>query len=141
MTVLAAARRERFDGEVEMATEVTELLGRSARLRLFVAIRRTLDRERQRDLLVSHLRWMIGEEKAGRIFLSGPIMRGDENHPDGLTVIRASDLEAARSIVMRDPLIEGGAVTVDLCEWIVNEGCLDLRLTLSDSHLEFGADV
>lgn len=115
------------------------LLARSARLRLYLMIRRTVAPERLRETLDAHLRWIIAQERLGRIFLSGPIApTADPAVPDGMTVIRAADLAEAAELAGQDPFVQVGAITFQVCEWTVNEGSLSLHVSLSDSGVRFG---
>ena len=109
------------------------LLAGSAKKRLFAMLRRTRDPALLRQHLDEHLRWMIGEEGRGRIFLSGTAEPADDVALDGLTVLQAGSLEEARAVADRDPLIVSGAVAYSLHPWIANEGSLTLTVRLSDS--------
>jgi uncharacterized protein YciI len=114
------------------------LLARSAKLKLFVMLRRTIKPEIQRDSLGDHLQWMIGAEKAGHIFLSGPVApRDGATALDGLTLIRAATLQDAEAIAQGDPFVARGIVAFEMREWTANEGALSLTVTLSDSTVDF----
>src|SRR5262249_4130299 len=57
-------------------------------------------------LLPQHLEYMIGLEKAGVLFASGPLTDSEgKMRGDGLTVIRAANTAEARSIADRDPFV------------------------------------
>jgi len=121
-----------------MSDDPAILLARSAKLRLFVMLRRTRDPALLRANVGAHLRWMIAAEKAGHIMLSGPVAPDATASPlDGLTIIRAASLEAAHALAAEDPFIQLGAVDYDMREWIVNEGSIALTVTLSDSTVRF----
>lgn len=116
------------------------LLARAARLTLFVMLRRTVNGALLRDNLTAHLTWMIGEEKRGKIFLSGPVAPHDgPTQLHGLTILRAADMAEAEAIARQDPLIQTGAVTFELRAWTVNEGAIPLTVTLSDSTVSIGS--
>lgn len=114
------------------------LLARSAKLKLFAVLRRTRDPGRLRATVSEHLQWMIGVEKTGRIFMSGPIKRG-EGGPDldGLSIVRAESAGEAEALIRADPFVSAGIVDIEICEWLVNEGGIPLMLTLSDSTVTF----
>ena len=88
-------------------------------------------------LLPQHLEFMIGLEKSGVLFASGPLadtegkMRGD-----GLTIVRAASAADARKIAEQDPFVVNGLRTFDLREWTVMEGSLGIKINLSDQSLE-----
>ena len=110
------------------------LLARSAKLKLFVMLRRTLDRALLREHLGAHLRWMVEGESRGQIFLSGPVAPQDGGTPlDGLTIIRAETLDDAAALARTDPFVKLGAIAFELREWTANEGSITLTVTLSNS--------
>jgi uncharacterized protein len=120
------------------STDPAVLLARSAKLKLFVMLRRTVRPEMLPERLSDHLQWIIAQEKEGRIFLSGPITsRTDATPLDGLTIIRAADLSEAEALASQDPFIQSGIVAFEMREWTVNEGALPLVVTLSDSLAVF----
>jgi uncharacterized protein YciI len=119
-------------------SEAMQLLSRSAKLKLFVMLRRTLDPALLRAHLGEHLRWMIEAEKRGQIFLSGPIARREDGtHLDGMTVIRTATLADAETLAQSDPFVKLGAIAFEMREWIANEGSLNVTVTLSDSTATF----
>lgn len=116
-----------------------ELLARSASLRLVVMLRRTVRPSLIADKLVAHLAWMIEAEKAGHIFLSGPVTpREGGTKLNGLTILHVASLDEAERLAQQDPLVTAGIVTFELFEWTVNEGAIPLTLTLSDSTVRVG---
>jgi uncharacterized protein YciI len=119
-------------------SEATQLLSRSAKLKLFVMLRRTLDPALLRAHLGEHLRWMIEAEKRGEIFLSGPIARREDGtHLDGMTVVRTATLADAEALAQTDPFVKRGAIAFEMREWTANEGSLSVTVTLSDSTATF----
>src|ERR1700733_7608417 len=71
--------------------------------------------------LSAHLEYMIGLEKRGIVFLSGP-----------LPVLRAKDAAEARTLAEADPFFINGLRTFELKEWTLMEGTLGVRVNLSD---------
>ena len=113
-------------------------LARSAKLRLYLVLRRVVDPGRMMAMRSDHLQWMLEKEGTGQIFLSGPVTSlGGETVLNGLSVIRAADADEARRIAEEEPYIQTGVMTYELCEWTVFEGSFPLTLTLSDSSLRF----
>ena len=118
--------------------EAAQLLSASARLKLFVMLRRTLEPALLREHLATHLRWMIEAEKRGAIFLSGPIAKREGGTQlDGLTIIRTASLADAEALAAEDPLVRIGAVAFEMREWTANEGSINVTVTLSDSAASF----
>ena len=87
--------------------------------------------------LPQHLEYMIGLEKQGVLFASGPLADSEgKTRGDGLTIIRAADAAAAREIAERDPFVVNKLRSFELREWTVMEGSLAIRINLSDQSLE-----
>ena len=94
--------------------------------------------EKLKPLLPAHLEYMIGLEKRGVLFASGPLATA-EGKPvgDGLTILRAASAEEAHKIASADPFVVNELRTFELREWTVMEGSLGLKVNLSDQSLEF----
>jgi uncharacterized protein YciI len=87
--------------------------------------------------LPEHLEYMIGLEKQGVLFASGPLAEaGGATRGDGLTILRAPSAEAARRIAEADPFVAQGLRSFELREWTVMEGSLGIRVNFSDRSLE-----
>jgi uncharacterized protein YciI len=87
--------------------------------------------------LPAHLEYMIGLEKAGAVFASGPLTEpGGQPRGDGLTILRAASADEARRIAEADPFSRQGLRTFELREWTVMEGSLGLKVNLSDQSIE-----
>jgi uncharacterized protein YciI len=87
--------------------------------------------------LPKHLEYMIGLEKQGVLFASGPLAEADgKTRGDGLTILRAASAQAARAIAEADPFVVNGLRTFELREWTVMEGSLGIKVNFSDQSLE-----
>src|SRR6266849_6045837 len=87
--------------------------------------------------LPQHLEYMIGLEKQGILFASGPLAEADgKTRGDGLTILRASSAEAARAIAEADPFVVNRLRTFELREWTVMEGSLGIKVNYSDQSFE-----
>jgi uncharacterized protein len=93
--------------------------------------------EKLKPLLPAHLEYMIGLEKRGVLFASGPLSDG-AGPPTGagLTVLRTASMEEARTLAEADPFVINGLRTFELKEWTIMEGTLGLRVNLSDQSVE-----
>jgi uncharacterized protein len=93
--------------------------------------------EKLKALLPAHLEYMIGLEKRGVLFASGPLADG-EGPPSGagLTILRAASAHEARALAEADPLVVNGLRFFELKEWTIMEGTLGLRVNLSDQSIE-----
>jgi hypothetical protein len=115
-----------------------ELLSKMLRKKLYVLISKPLvPTEQLKPLLATHLDYMIGLEKRGLLFASGPLTEPDgapSGH--GLTVLRVKDAAEARRLAEAEPFFAQGLRTFELKEWTVMEGTLGVRVNLSDQSVE-----
>ena len=87
--------------------------------------------------LPQHLEFMIGLEKAGVLFASGPLADAEgKTRGDGLTIIRAASAADARKIAEQDPFVVNKLRSFELREWTVMEGSLGIKVNFSDQSLE-----
>jgi uncharacterized protein YciI len=117
---------------------IAELTQPMLRKKLYVLLSKPLvAAEKLKPLLAAHLEYMIGLEKRGVVFASGPLADG-EGPPSGhgLTVLRAASAAEARALAEADPFFANGLRTFELKEWTIMEGTLGLRVNLSDQTIE-----
>src|SRR6201988_2827118 len=87
--------------------------------------------------LPRHLEYMIDLEKKGVLFASGPLAEADgKTRGDGLTILRASNADAAPKIPEPDPFVVNGLQSFELREWTLMEGLLGIKVNFSDQSLE-----
>lgn len=88
-------------------------------------------------LLPAHLEYMIGLERRGLLFASGPLSDG-AGPPSGagLTILRVASAQEARAVADADPFVVNGLRTYELKEWTIMEGTLGLHVNLSDQSIE-----
>ena len=88
-------------------------------------------------VLPQHLEYMIGLEKNGVLFASGPLTAAaGAPAGDGLTILRAENAEEARTIASADPFVVNKLRNFEVREWTVMEGSLGLKVNFSDQTLE-----
>jgi uncharacterized protein YciI len=120
--------------DARAATLVQKML----RKKLYVLLSKPLVApEKLKPLLATHLEYMIGLEKRGVLFASGPLT-DPQGAPagEGLTILRVNDAAEARAIAEAEPFFAHGLRTFELKEWTVMEGALGLRVNLSDQSVE-----
>ena len=90
------------------------------------------------EKLEEHLEYQISMEKNGILFAAGPFWTDDEQQwrGEGMVVVRAQSLGAARAIAEKDPMHASGARTFEVRPWLINEGTLTLRLKSFDQELQ-----
>jgi len=117
---------------------VADLTRKMLRKKLYVVLSKpVVAPDKLQPFLSAHLEYMIGLEKCGHVFASGPLADG-AGPPTGagLTVLRARDLNEARALAEGDPFFVNGLRTFELKEWTVMEGTLGVRVNLSDQTVE-----
>jgi uncharacterized protein len=117
---------------------VAELMRKMLRKKLYVVLSiPAVPPEKLKPFLMAHLEYMIGLEKRGLVFASGPLADG-EGPPSGhgLTVLRTKSADEARAIAQGDPFFINGLRTFELKEWTIMEGALGLRVNFSDQSIE-----
>jgi uncharacterized protein YciI len=117
---------------------IRELTARMLRKKLYVILSKGgATPEQIGAVLPQHLEYMIGLEKTGMLFASGPLTV-DAGKPagDGLTILRAADADEARAIAASDPFVINKLRSFEVREWTVMEGSLGLKVNFSDQSLE-----
>lgn len=85
--------------------------------------------------LEDHLKFQVDLEKRGIMFAAGPLWNDDEAtwSGDGMVIIRAQSLAAAKAIAETDPMHKSGARTFTVRPWLLNEGKITVQLSFSDT--------
>ena len=88
--------------------------------------------------LEEHLKFQVEIEQKGVMFGAGPFWTEDEQRweGEGMIIIRAESLAEARKIAESDPMHASGARTFTIRPWLMNEGCVTMRVTYSDGGRE-----
>ncbi len=90
---------------------------------LWVAMSRPLVGKAELEpMLQAHLDYMTELEHAGTLFASGPFLDGAFG--EGMSIVRATSLAAAKALLDHDPFIRAGLRTYLLREWRLKEGTL-----------------
>jgi len=117
---------------------IRELTSNMLRKKLYVVLSKGCAApEKIAEHLPKHLEYMIGLEKKGVLFASGPLAEADgKTRGDGLTILRAASAEDARRIAEADPFVVAGLRNFELREWTVMEGSLGIKVNFSDQSFE-----
>lgn len=88
--------------------------------------------------LDDHLKFQVDLERRGIMVGAGPFWDDDEQHwsGDGMVIIRAESLAAARAIAAEDPMHRSGARTFTVRPWLLNEGTVTIKLRFSESRYQ-----
>ena len=85
-----------------------------------------------------HIAWLLGLERDGVLFLSGPLLSGPGTGPgSGVTVLRAAGENDAASIAANDPFVVQGLRTFSVHRWRLNEGSIGVRLSLGTATYDW----
>jgi uncharacterized protein YciI len=85
-----------------------------------------------------HIAWLLKLESDGTLFLSGPLTSGPDIRPGaGLTVLRADSAARAAEIAAEDPFVRAGLRSFEVFGWRLNEGTIDLRLSLGTGSYDW----
>jgi hypothetical protein len=84
--------------------------------------------------LEPHLAFQVDLERRGIMLGAGPFWTDDEQRweGEGMVIIRAESLAAARKIAESDPMHASGARTFTIRPWLLNEGTITVRINFSD---------
>ena len=117
---------------------IAALTQRMLRKKLYVVLSKPqVPPEELGPFLAAHLEYMIGLERRGVVFASGPLSDAERpSHGEGLTILRADSAAEARAIAQADPFFKNGLRSFALKEWTMMEGTLGLRINLSDQTVE-----
>lgn len=117
---------------------IGQLTKRMLRKKLYVVLSKgSATPEQLGKVLPEHLEYMIGLEKRGVLFASGPLTTAPGAPVgDGLTVLRAASADEARTIAAADPFVANKIRTFEVREWTVMEGSFGVTLNFSDRTLE-----
>jgi uncharacterized protein len=130
--------QKRARTDMNQDERIAALTQRMLRKKLYVVLSKpVVPPEQLRPFLSAHLQYMIGLEKRGVVFASGPL--ADAERPpqgEGLTILRADSAAEARAIAQADPFFANGLRSFALKEWTMMEGMLGLRINLSDQTIE-----
>ena len=118
----------------ELQEKADELTARMLQKQFYVVLTTALKPMSElATLLPEHLEYMIGLEKKGVLFASGPFLAGERVKPgSGMTIIRASSMEEAKATAEEDPFNASGMRTFEIREWQLNEGSYTLTIYYSD---------
>ncbi len=86
-----------------------------------------------------HVAWLLKLEAEELVFLSGPLTSGPGVTPGaGITVLRAGSAAEAAEVAAADPFVTQGLRTFEVFGWRVNEGAIQLGLSLGTGRYTWG---
>ena len=87
--------------------------------------------------LDEHLAYQNKIQDEGIMFGAGPFSDDDEKiwEGEGMVIIRADSLAAAKEIADNDPMHKCGARTYRIRPWLLNEGKVTVEMTFSNKSM------
>jgi uncharacterized protein YciI len=118
----------------EFKATAEQMMSKMLKKRLYVVIWKSFGKpDLIRANLEKHLQYMIGMERRGALFASGPFTPGNGAAiGDGMSVFRAVSLDEAKVFANSDPFVLAGARTYDIREWTIMEGSIGITVGFSD---------
>jgi uncharacterized protein len=118
----------------ELKSMIEQLTAKMLKKRLYVVIWKSFGKpDLIRENLEMHLQYMIGMEKRGALFASGPFTPGNgASIGDGMSVFRAVSLDEAKVFANSDPFVLAGARSYDIREWTIMEGSIGITVGFSE---------
>ena len=90
------------------------------------------------EVLDEHLAYQNKIQNEGIMFGAGPLSDATEQNwdGDGMIIIRADTMAAAKIIADNDPMHKAGARSYKIRPWLLNEGKVTIDLTFSNKSME-----
>ena len=90
------------------------------------------------EVLDEHLAYQNKIQNEGIMFGAGPFSDATEQNwdGDGMIIIRADTMAAAKIIADNDPMHKVGARSYKIRPWLLNEGKVTIDLTFSNKSME-----
>lgn len=91
------------------------------------------------EMTSEHLDFQVELERKGIMFAAGPFLNSDEKTlpEEGMIIYRAKSLAEARNIADSDPMHSSGARSYTIRPWVLNEGRINLSVSLSRGTFSF----
>jgi uncharacterized protein len=119
--------------KVESA-KIIESSAQSLRMQLYVvtSIAKSFDAVKQN--LPAHRAYLRELENKDILFGAGPLWTDDGEYfeGDGMLIYRASSVEEAHQLAQADPMHKNGAREFKIRPWLLNDGSITIRVTLSE---------
>ncbi len=116
------------------SAKIMETSAPSLRMQLYVvtSIAQSLDAVKQN--LPNHRAYLRELEDKNTLFGAGPLWTDDGQYfeGDGLLIYRASSVEEAHQLAQADPMHKSGAREFTIRPWLLNDGSITIRVTLSE---------
>jgi uncharacterized protein len=124
-----------MSNRVESA-KIIETSAPSLQMQLYVvtSIAKSLDAVKEN--LPEHRAYLRELENKDILFGAGPLWTDDGQYfeGDGMLIYRASSVEEAQQLAEADPMHKNGAREFKIRPWLLNDGSITIRVTLSEAQ-------
>lgn len=116
------------------ASKIIEGSAPSLRMQLYVVTSTAISLEAVKENLAEHRAYLRDLEERNILFGAGPLWTDDGQYfeGDGLLIYRAASVLEATAIAQADPMHRSGARTFKIRPWLLNDGSITIRVTLSE---------
>jgi hypothetical protein len=116
------------------ASKIIEGSAPSLRMQLYVVTSTANSLDAVKQNLTEHRAYLRDLEERNVLFGAGPLWTDDGQYfeGDGMLIYRAASVEEATAIAQSDPMHSSGARTFKIRPWLLNDGSITIRVTLSE---------
>jgi uncharacterized protein len=116
------------------ASKIIDSSAPSLRMQLYVVTSIANSLEAVKQVLPEHRVYLKELEERDVLFGAGPLWTDDGKYfeGDGMLIYRAASVAAATEIAQADPMHKSGARTFKIRPWLLNDGSITIRVTLSE---------
>jgi uncharacterized protein YciI len=116
------------------ASKIIESSAPSLRMQLYVVTSTANSLDAVKQNLAEHRAYLRSLEEQNVLFGAGPLWTEDGQYfeGDGMLIYRAASVEEATAIAQDDPMHSSGARTFKIRPWLLNDGSITIRVTLSE---------
>jgi uncharacterized protein len=116
------------------ASKIIESSVPSLRMQLYVVTSTANSLDAVKQHLAEHRAYLRSLEDQNVLFGAGPLWTEDGQYfeGDGMLIYRAASVEEATAIAQGDPMHTSGARTFKIRPWLLNDGSITIRVTLSE---------
>jgi hypothetical protein len=116
------------------ASKIIESSAPSLRMQLYVVTSTASSLDAVKQNLAEHRAYLRLLEERNVLFGAGPLWTEDGQYfeGDGMLIYRAASVEEATAIAQDDPMHSSGARIFKIRPWLLNDGSITIRVTLSE---------
>jgi uncharacterized protein len=116
------------------ASKIIDSSAPSLRMQLYVVTSTANSLEAVKQMLPEHRAYLKELEERNVLFGAGPLWTDDGEYfeGDGMLIYRAASVAEATAIAQADPMHKSNARTFKVRPWLLNDGSITIRVTLSE---------